>query len=809
MMKLKAFKLLVCLILFPTLSYTQVSVFGKVYDKESNIGLPQVEIYNESGDLLGKTDSNGLYKFTYSKPKLTLIYFNYGFIPFKKKVLLNGLQLEDVALEESTEQLSEVQILAGKQKLFSIKRLKDVEGTAIYAGKKTEVILVDNLMANLASNNARQIYSQIVGLNIYQNDDAGLQLNIGGRGLDPNRTSNFNTRQNNYDISADVLGYPESYYSPPTESLSEIQVIRGAASLQYGTQFGGLVNFKTKSPNPIKPLEVVIRNTFGSNQLYTNFTSFSGTSNKLSYYAYVNYKKGDGFRPNSEFESKNIFSHFKYAFSPETTLALEITYLDYLAQQAGGLNDRMFTSDPYQSVRSRNWFKVNWLLYNAKFTHSFSEQTKFSFNFFGLNASRDAIGFRTNRVDQIDSFEERDLIKGEFRNFGFESRILHEYKLLGKKSKVLLGTKFYKANNSNSQGPGSNGSGPDFSFKTEQYPDYQSQSAYDYPNLNTAFFGEQIIYLKENLSVTPGFRIEYIKTESEGYYKNINLDAAGNLLLNETIYSNDTRRRSFVLFGIGSSYKPSRYLEVYNNISQNYRSVTFADISIVNPAFVINPDITDEKGYNLDIGVRGVFKKIVSYDLSAFMLYYNDRIGFVQKVFQDGNVKSERGNVGNAVIYGLETLVDFNLIKLFDIDYDYAASLFVNTSFIDSNYKSSSINGITGKKVEFVPRINLKSGLKLSYKDFTSSIQYTYMSEQFTDASNSVKSNLSGVIGIIPSYDVLDFAFSYKYENFKIESGINNLLDTSYFTRRATGYPGPGIIPSPPRNWYVTLEFKF
>ena len=809
MMKLKAFKLLVCLILFPTLSYTQVSVFGKVYDKESNIGLPQVEIYNESGDLLGKTDSNGLYKFTYSKPKLTLIYFNYGFIPFKKKVLLNGLQLEDVALEESTEQLSEVQILAGKQKLFSIKRLKDVEGTAIYAGKKTEVILVDNLMANLASNNARQIYSQIVGLNIYQNDDAGLQLNIGGRGLDPNRTSNFNTRQNNYDISADVLGYPESYYSPPTESLSEIQVIRGAASLQYGTQFGGLVNFKTKSPNPIKPLEVVIRNTFGSNQLYTNFTSFSGTSNKLSYYAYVNYKKGDGFRPNSEFESKNIFSHFKYAFSPETTLALEITYLDYLAQQAGGLNDRMFTSDPYQSVRSRNWFKVNWLLYNAKFTHSFSEQTKFSFNFFGLNASRDAIGFRTNRVDQIDSFEERDLIKGEFRNFGFESRILHEYKLLGKKSKVLLGTKFYKANNSNSQGPGSNGSGPDFSFKTEQYPDYQSQSAYDYPNLNTAFFGEQIIYLKENLSVTPGFRIEYIKTESEGYYKNINLDAAGNPLLNETIYSNDTRRRSFVLFGIGSSYKPSRYLEVYNNISQNYRSVTFADISIVNPAFVINPDITDEKGYNLDIGVRGVFKKIVSYDLSAFMLYYNDRIGFVQKVFQDGNVKSERGNVGNAVIYGLETLVDFNLIKLFDIDYDYAASLFVNTSFIDSNYKSSSINGITGKKVEFVPRINLKSGLKLSYKDFTSSIQYTYMSEQFTDASNSVKSNLSGVIGIIPSYDVLDFAFSYKYENFKIESGINNLLDTSYFTRRATGYPGPGIIPSQPRNWYVTLEFKF
>ena len=79
-------------------------------------------------------------------------------------------------------------------------------------------------MANLASNNARQIYSQIPGLNIYQNDDAGLQLHIGGRGLDPNRTSNFNTRQNNYDISADVLGYPESYYTPLQKQLKKFRL---------------------------------------------------------------------------------------------------------------------------------------------------------------------------------------------------------------------------------------------------------------------------------------------------------------------------------------------------------------------------------------------------------------------------------------------------------------------------------------------------------------------------------------------------------------------------------------------------------
>jgi Fe(3+) dicitrate transport protein len=60
-------------------------------------------------------------------------------------------------------------------------------------------------------NNARQIFAQVVGLTINESY-GGLQLSIGGRGLDPNRTSNFNTRQNGF-ISADVLGYPESYYA--------------------------------------------------------------------------------------------------------------------------------------------------------------------------------------------------------------------------------------------------------------------------------------------------------------------------------------------------------------------------------------------------------------------------------------------------------------------------------------------------------------------------------------------------------------------------------------------------------------------
>ena len=482
--------------------------------------------------------------------------------------------------------------------------------------------------------------------------------------------------------------------------------------------------------------------------------------------------------------------------------------MNYLAQQAGGLTDQMFNSNPFQSNRARNWFQVDWLLYNLKFEHKFSENTNFTFNAFGLNASRYSLGFRTNRVDQIDPLEERDLIKGDFNNFGFETRILNKYKLFNKKATVLLGSKYYKADNTGQQGPGSEGTDPNFDFQLEEYPNYGNQSNYTYPNLNIAVFGENILYLNDKLSITPGFRFEYIKTESKGFYKNINTDAAGNVILNENIDNSEVRKRSFALLGLGIGYKPVDALEIYGNISQNYRSVTFSDISIINPAFSISPSISDEKGFTTDLGLRGNYKNIVSYDVGVFGLFYKNRIGFIQKAFPDGSIKTVRGNVGDAVMYGLESLIDFNLNKLFIKDNDYSFNYFINTSIIDSKYTVSEENGVEGKKVEFVPNLNFKTGLKFGYKNFLSNFQYTYLSQQFTDATNAVDGNLSGVIGEIPSYDVLDISFSYTYKKFKLEAGVNNVLDNYYFTRRATGYPGPGIIPSANRNFYMTLQIK-
>jgi Fe(3+) dicitrate transport protein len=782
--------------------YGQYKISGVVVS-DDNRPINKVQIYNESGGLIGQTGILGKFNFSSEKQVLKLIFYVEEYRLKNVFIELKDFVNLKVTLETFSQNLSEIQIKARTAKVFELKRLNDVEGTSIYAGKKTEVILVNQSTANLATNNARQIFNQIAGLNIYQNDDAGLQLNIGGRGLDPNRTANFNTRQNGYDISADVLGYPESYYTPAAESLEEIQVIRGAASLQYGTQFGGLVNFVTKKPTTEQ--EIVFRNTLGSYGLLTNFTSLSNTHGKWSYYTFLNYKKGDGFRPNSNFESRNVFMHLGYQFNEKSKLSLELTVLDYLAQQAGGLTDGMFNEDPYQSNRERNWFQVKWFLYNLKWEHKFSQKTNFSLNLFGLDASREAVGFRTNRVNQVDLNSERDLIVGTFQNFGFEARLLSKYKIFDKKATFLIGSKFYKANNTNRQGPGSDGSDADFEMRLDQYPNYPRQSDSRFPNLNVSLFGENIFYLNEKLSITPGFRLEYINTKRDELIKDIVTDAAGNVINENLRDEEETNERNFILLGVGTSYKFRKSLEFYGNISQNYRSVTFSDISTANPAFEISEDITDEKGYTIDAGLRGNYKNYFSYDANVFGVFYNDRINIYTRA--DG--KAERDNIGDARILGIESLIDFNMKKFFKMNSNYVFNYFINSSFITSEYTSSDINGVVGNEVEFIPNVNIKTGIRFGYQNFLSSIQYSYLSSQFSDATNAIGGSISGVTGEIPAYSILDFSTSYTYKFAKIEAGINNLLDTSYFTRRATGYPGPGIIPSAPRNWYAGLELKF
>jgi Fe(3+) dicitrate transport protein len=813
---------LIIILLFTFLSFEasaqEFFLSGRVSAKETGKTVSAATVCIKSLGYCTATDDKGSYKIKNIKPgKYILSISSAGYEDFQKEIAITDKNIKvEVTLSTHISMLDLVKVESSKQ-TFGIARLKDVDGSGIYAGKKSEVIVMKDITANTATNNARQIYSKIAGLNIYENDGgAGIQLAIGGRGLDPNRVSNFNTRQNGYDISADALGYPESYYTPPTEALERIEIVRGASSLQYGTQFGGIINFKMNNGVDSEKAQIVSRLTGGSWNFFNTSTSIGGTDNKLNYYAFVQHKSGDGWRPNSQFNANTVYVSGTIKTTNKLSITVQYTHMDYLEHQPGGLSDAMFAQNPDSSTKARNWFKVNWNLGAVLIDYAISNNLKFNSRFFGLLASRSALGVINTVLDPGLGWP-RNYRTDNYTNWGNESRLIYTYNTKKKNPFVLLGgVRYYDGYTNRQVGYGNGGSGgakSDFAFDKSNAYDSLSYSHYTFPNHNIALFAENIFRVNSKLSIIPGLRYENIVTKADGFYNNPQATLAspitGVVGGNTLTVENRTSNRSFLIGGIGVSYDKNNSMELYANISQNYRAINFNDMSIVNPNIYVDPNLKDEKGYSADIGVRGHLSDIFTYDLSLFTIYYANRIGIIQ-IDTFGINAQYTTNISASRNLGVESFGEVDIWKLIKgNNAKMKLSIFSNLSFIDARYINSQNTSIENKKVELVPPVIFRSGITLRKDNFSATYQYSYTAKQFGDATDAPTPSNNGINGPIPSYYVMDLSADYKLSKvFLLSATINNLSNHMYFTRRADSYPGPGIIPADPRSFYVTLQVK-
>jgi len=226
-------------------SAQSLRLYGMVLRAEGGNNLAGATLFIEPSNTQLTADARGKFEVNLPPASYTVKVFAEGYTAITEEIKLVKDTEANFKMEELSQELEGVEI-SDQRNTIGISRLRAVDGFAIYEAKKNELIVLDDFASNKVATNARQVFAKVPGLNIWESDFAGLQLDIAARGLGPSRTANFNTRQNGYDMSADALGYPESYYLPAIQAVERVEVVRGAASLQYGTQFGGMLNFKIR-----------------------------------------------------------------------------------------------------------------------------------------------------------------------------------------------------------------------------------------------------------------------------------------------------------------------------------------------------------------------------------------------------------------------------------------------------------------------------------------------------------------------------------------------------------------------------------
>jgi Fe(3+) dicitrate transport protein len=694
-------------------------------------------------------------------------------------------------------------------------QLPEIVGTNIYAGKKNNLILMKNLNAIVVNNNMRQIMAKVPGIHVWESDASGIQVGIAARGLSPNRSWEFNTRQNGYDIASDPFGYPEAYYSPPMQAVHKIQVVRGAGALQYGPQFGGMVNYVLKDGSDIqKRFQAETQQTIGSYGLINTYNAIGGNTKKVNYYVFYDQRQGDGWRKNNRFQTRTLFGTLTWKIRNNLQVTAEQTAYTMLSQQPGGLTEEQFRQNPQASFRNRNWMNTPWFVSALKMNWDINENTRLQARAFYLYGDRNSVGFLKSATtpDTPNSitgqYQNREVSRDLYRNYGTEISLLHEYKLGQHKHTFTAGLRYYRGLTDRMQkGIGSTGYHADFNIVNEAFP-----ILLNFKTINLAGYIENAFRIGKKWMVVPGLRIEHIQSESRG-----RIEISNNGQEIKSPIGNNSRY--IFIPGIGIEFHALEQAEFYANFSNAYRPVLFSDLVQNNTTDVIDPNLRDASGFNADFGLRGHIARYFQVDFGPYFLQYNNRISSLSQTDKSGNTYAYRTNAGSTSTMGLESMLEFDVMEIAAVDkwkmpvflsYAYNHARYNDFRYTTQNNGIITAGNLKGKHVENAPENIIRAGIGLSYQKIQVNIQTSHISGVYTDAQNTENPSVNGQTGKLSGYTVWDLNASFPvYKQIIFRFSINNLLDISYATRRAGGYPGPGIMPADGRFIMASMSAVF
>jgi Fe(3+) dicitrate transport protein len=277
--------------------------------------------------------------------------------------------------------------------------------------------------------------------------------------------------------------------------------------------------------------------------------------------------------------------------------------------------------------------------------------------------------------------------------------------------------------------------------------------------------------------------------------------------------------RKFLLGGMSAEYHLKNGIEIYGNLTQNYRPALFTDLQAMPSTEQIDPNLKDATGSNNDLGIRGRRGNWLYFDGSLFVLQYNNRIGRITRINDLGNAVTVKTNVGNSISTGIEGILDIDWVKKLKPSGNWGLPIYVSYALTNAKYGDYNITvkntsgkyetlNLKGNWVENAPRHILRAGMGFQLKSksnparhILNQIQWSYVSGCYSDANNTLIPLSTGVNGYIPEYHIFDWNTTLSVnQKIQIKFSINNLMNRSYFTRRSGGYPGPGLLPSDGRS---------
>jgi outer membrane cobalamin receptor len=547
---------------------------GKIIDK--NTLEPLSGVYIIYGKHLGTTsDDNGLYLFTTDSKRLTITFQFIGYQSIIKDITLSSndtINLE-IALEMKIKEIDQIVVSAGKRE----QKVADLTVSM-------DVIRLSFLSSNHITD-AQEILNKTPGIEVMD----GQASVRGGSGFSYGAGSRVLALIDGLPmLSADAGNIKWQFL--PLENISQVEIIKGAASVLYGSSaLNGIINFRQED---------------ASNIPETRFFAEAGL--------FGNPKNRD----------------WKWWNTPRFVSSASISHLQKYGNTSIGLSSAILYDNGYRRLNDEKLVRLG-----MRLKHSSKKVTGLSY---GINLN-------SGYTEKQDFVLWEDAVYGALKQSGSTAIELHgdfisidPFISLNRTSRFRHDLKM-RIQSTRNRFPDSEKNNSDavsdyteyqVTYKpgnktgftagiSETYGRITSNFYGDHTSLNLAGYTQAEFEPFNRLKAVAGMRVEqYILDRIHDkvvpvFRSGVNFKAAGS---------------TFIRLSFGQGYR-------YPSIAEKYASTTLGSVKIYP-----NPEVEPETGWNSELGIKQGIKmgKIIGQaDLSAFLTRNSSLIEYVFSIYPD------------------------------------------------------------------------------------------------------------------------------------------------------------------------------
>lgn len=662
----------------------------------------------------------------------------------------------------------------------------------------------------LAPLSGNEVFKVVPGVHVMDEEGAGLRLNLGIRGLDPDRSRGVLVLEDGLPVALAPYGEPEMYYTPAMERMSAIEVVKGNGQIMFGPQtIGGVVNYITADP-PAQP-EGFVRLQGGQGGLFQAQAGYGATLGHVGYHFHYLHKQADriayvGYR------IEDLTGKIRFRLSRASSLGLKFSLYDEWSDATYlGLTQTMFERGGEDFVPMAPDDQLNIRRYAGSLTHSWKAgtATEWKTALFGYTTTRN--WQRQDFSSSAQSSPKTGVIWGDtliaggaiymldkvshrnrqFEVGGLDSRLSHQHRLFGPEQQLDLGIRFLFERAFEQRVNGTRSDAASGNLVEDEERTGRAVSAHVQNRLS----------LGRSLTFTAGLRGEWFDYDREifrGTFSGSVRDTfvrAGHHILT-------------AIPGAGINWSPLPGWTVFAGVHRGFAPPRVKD-AITQAGEAL--DLEAELSWNSEIGLRKAPESFLGWELTGFLLDFSNQIIPVSQ--SSGGSGTGLVNGGETRHWGLEAQLDLRLGQW--LGRSHQLDLVTSTTLTHATFSSdrfvSSGNemiNIKGNRTPYAPTYLQSATLSYLWSGlFGVNLHALFTSEQFGDELNITTPSPDGRIGRIDGFRVLDVNAFYQVQRIPIRIGfsVKNVTDERYIVTRRP----QGIRLGLPRYFSGSLEYRF